>query len=146
MLVHFFGYCRLFQKLYKDEDTKLITIKTQSLRKKDKFPQYTDDILSSQESRFCSPLTVFQSAFDKVHQISHAVVHVAQKNFIQYFYIVYRQKWLFVFSLVCLDCQMHSTRKMNKKKAAILPFSKLSNHTISMDTKSPLNLASERNC
>ena len=46
----------------------------------------------------------------------------------------------------CIDCQVHKHKKMKHTKGAILQFSKLStfhNHSISMDTKGPINPASE---
>ena len=71
-------YCRTFPNLYTDQNTKLITIKPPSLNKNDKLPQNADDNFSSQISRMCLPSNLFYSAFDKLHEHSHAGLHIAQ--------------------------------------------------------------------
>ena len=58
-------YYRTFPKLYIDENTKLITIKTQPLQINDDLPQYIGDNFSSHTSHFGLPLTMFRSACDK---------------------------------------------------------------------------------
>ena len=109
--------------------------------------QYTDSNLSSQSSRLCLWLTLFPSAFDKVHEHFHAGLHIAQYIFNQYIvFHVYQNGYQF--SFLTIDCQKHKYKSMKQNKAAILPFSKLStfpNHSISMDTKGPINPASEGN-
>ena len=47
------------------------------LEKIDKLPHYTDDNLSCRKSRLCLPMTLFYSAFDKVHEHSYAGVQSA---------------------------------------------------------------------
>ena len=50
--------------------------------------QYTDDKFSSQTSRLCLRLSLFHSAFDGVHEQSHARLHLAQINFFQKIYSI----------------------------------------------------------
>ena len=70
---------------------------------------------------------------------------VAQYNFNQHFYASFLQRWLLIFINDCIDCQMSKKDKKQKtKQAAILPFTELSNffnHSISIDTKDPVNPA-----
>ena len=68
---------RFFPNLYFDEITKPKTIETQHLEKKDEHSQYIDDNLSSQLSGLGLPLNLFHSAFDKVHEHSHASLKCA---------------------------------------------------------------------
>ena len=55
---------------------------------------------------------------------------------------------IFFFIHGCIDCQTHKYKIMEQNKIATLPFSKLStffNHSFSIDTKGPLNPASDGN-
>ena len=70
-------FYRIFPSLYFGESTKLITIITQNLKNVDNLPQLTDDNLSSQISRSCLSLPLFQTAFDKFLEHSHAGLHIA---------------------------------------------------------------------
>ena len=62
-------------------------MKSQLLRNNDKIPHYTDDNFSTHDFRLCIPLTIFHSASDIVHEISHAGLHFVRKNSSQYFSI-----------------------------------------------------------
>ena len=111
-------------------------------------PQYTVDNLCTQDSRLCLSLISFQSAFDENHEHSHAVLNIAQNSSNQYFYIPFLQKRLSVFIHDCFVCQRKNYKNMKQRKAAILPWTKLSsllNSSISMDTRIPLNTAPEDN-
>ena len=68
-----------FPNLYLVEHTGLIKLRNQLLINNDKLPQYTDDYLSSQDSRIGLSLTLFYSLFDKVH----AALNIAQYKFYQ---------------------------------------------------------------
>ena len=109
-------------------------------------PSYFSEKMITQESRLCLPLALFQAAFARIHEHSHARITIAQNNFNQYFYIPLLQKWLSIFINDCIRCQTNKHVKMTHQKAALLPFSKMApyfNYIISMDTKSPINPASE---
>ena len=68
---------RKFPKLYIDENTELTN---QLLKKIDKLPQYTDDNVSSQITRWRLPLNLFSSASDKFREFFYAGLHIAQGN------------------------------------------------------------------
>ena len=76
--LHLLQYYRITTNLILDADSGLTNSKHQLLKKIDKHPQYADYILSSQNSRLCSPLALFHSAFDKVYGHSHAGLQLAQ--------------------------------------------------------------------
>ena len=118
-------YYQIFPNLYFDEITKILTIKTQLLKIKQKHPQKTDDNFSFQVSLLSLPLTLFHSAFDKFHEHYHAGLHIVQLKFNQY-YIPFLQKWQSLFIHDCIDCQKHRYKILKPNKAAILPFSRLS--------------------
>ena len=81
-------YYRVFFILYIDEVTGRITIKNQFLKSFDKIRQNTDDNLSPQDSRLCIPLALLHSAFDKLHEQPHSVLHIPQGNFNQWIHIL----------------------------------------------------------
>ena len=138
----------LFPSLYNDQSTKITIIKTEHLKSNDKLPEYTDDSLSSQMPRLCFSLIFFHSAFDKVHEHSHVVLHIAQYKFNQYRFNLILQKWLSRINLDCNDCKLHDYEKQETKQKLQLwlcwncPFL---NHSISLDAEGPLNPASEEN-
>ena len=83
-----------------------MTFETQPLKRIDEFPQSTDDILPSQTFLSCLPLTLHHSAFDEVHEHSHACLQMAPRNFIQLYYIPLLHKWLSILIHDCIDSQM----------------------------------------
>ena len=76
-----FKHQRIFSNLYFDENTKLKTIKSASLKINDEPPPYTEDNLSPQISRLCQPLNLFYPAFDEVFENSHAGLRIAHYKF-----------------------------------------------------------------
>ena len=70
----------MFPNLIVEEHTGLRTIKNQLLKNNDKFQQYTDDNLPSQNSGPGLPMTVLHSEFDEIHEHFHAGLHIAQYN------------------------------------------------------------------
>ena len=115
------------------------------MKTNNKFPQYTDDNLSSHKSCFC---LTFQSAFDKDHEYSHAGLCIAKHNLDQSFCVTILQKWLSTFINYCTGFQMHKYRNMEQTRVAILPFSKRSTyyrHPNSANSQGPLNPAPETN-
>ena len=69
---------RFFPNLFNGGNTGLLNDKNELLKGNGKLPQYIDDKVSSQNSRLSLPLSLFHSAFDKVHVESHACGHIAQ--------------------------------------------------------------------
>ena len=103
----------------------MITIENQLLKKIDIHPQFTYDNFSYHYTlRF--PLTLFQFAFGKFHEHSHAGLHIAQYIFHQYPNLPFPQKRLSIFLLDCIDCQIHKFKERKQNKAANLTLSKLS--------------------
>ena len=138
---------RRFPNLHFHEITDLTTIKTRPLKSIDELPQYNDN-LSSEFSRLCLPVCLFQSALDEVHEHSQSGLHFAQYNFNPYNQNPFLQKWLSIFIHDCIVCQMHKYKNMKPKKAAILTFSKLSTFLklgVFLDIKCPLNPLSGAN-
>ena len=77
------------------------------MKNNEEIPQSNDDNFSSQVFRLCLPLTLFHYAFDKVHALSHAGLHIAQKDLhIHFYYTPFLQKWLSNFIQDCIDRQM----------------------------------------
>ena len=112
--------------------TGLITIENQLLKKNDKLPQYTDDTLSSQDSRLCLPFNFFRSASDflvNIHMLICALSNKLATN-IPTFY-VFKNSYLFLIMLVLMSNRIN----LAENKAAILLFFELSpcfNHNISL--------------
>ena len=79
-------------------------------------PSYSSENIITQESRLCLPLALFQAAFEKIHENSHAGITIAQNDFNQYYYIPLLQKWLSIFIHDCIRCQTNKHVKMIHQK------------------------------
>ena len=108
------------------ENFKLTTIKTQPVQNSFKASTVHTYNLSSQRFRLCLPLILLHSAFDKIHEYSHAGLHNARINFNRNYHIPFLSNCSSIFFLDCIDCQMHKYKKLKQNKAAILAFLKLS--------------------
>ena len=118
-------YYRLSNCLYVDEQTGLISIKNKTLNSANVIPSHSSENIITQESSLCLPLALFQPAFAKIHEHSHAGITIAQNNFNQYYYIPLQQKGLPIFIHDCIKCQTIKHVKMTNQKPALLLFSKL---------------------
>ena len=98
--------------LYVDEETGLITFKNKKLNSEYMIPSYCSEINITQESRLCLPLALFQAAFPKIREQSHAGITIAQTNFNQTYYKPLLQKWFcFFLSMAVLNIKQISMLK-----------------------------------
>ena len=112
-----------------------------------KFPQHTDDNVSSQTIRCCLPQTLFQSAFDKVHEYCDAGLPVSQKNFIHPYYnpLLQKNRHFSFMTLLIAKCLNTKDEIKQSCNLTILKMVSVFNHSISMDSIGPVNPASDGN-
>ena len=123
--------------MYINHETKIIHIHYSNIH--DSNPNQNDNI--------CSPFKLFHAAFNKLHAHGQGM-KISIKDFNQFYFIPFLNRWMSVFIHDCIECQQHKHNNQKIQTATLQTFSENAsffNYRISMVTKGPINPPSNQN-